>query len=316
MKRKLLFVVHSWGMGGSENNVKRMSKEAVLKGHDVSVFTNTNEQYYGVNVSSNPNIITDKYDLIFIHGSCSHQDLVIHNINLLKSPIYYAIIEPNNLQMVHRGCQVANWIGVGTSFDRAFVEQYGYDNKAVNYVYGIEPNAKGLLGFKDKYNIKTGKMILSAGGFFPHKRMQQLSNIFQEANLENTTLVLMGYDTRFGPTPNETDNVKCIIGAGQEDVYDAMVEADLYVMNSEKEGYGLCILEAMYNNCPWISMDIAAAHDLQIFGDVYKTENELLELLRTYKGRNNNPKLIGAPNYIFYNHLVEHSLNSILKVLE
>ena len=61
---------------------------------------------------------------------------------------------------------------------------------------------------------------------------------------------------------------------------DAIADADCYVMNSDAEGFGLVILESMINKTPWIARNIAGAKLLSEFGEVYETEDELVNFYK------------------------------------
>jgi glycosyltransferase involved in cell wall biosynthesis len=281
--KKLLFVVHRYAPfpGGSEYNVQRLAEEALRLGHDVTVLSDEHKgDLNGVRVTSDRSIAFGQWDMIFVHGSCSTQDF-IHS-NTFQSPVYYLLVEPSDHPMVQLGMDKAKWIGWGTSFDLAQIKKYGHEQKAAQFIYGIEPNVMGNEGFKTKYQITTQKMYVSAGGFWPHKQHAELATAFRKANVPDCTLVLLGYDNRNGVIPQQFGNVVVLMGASQQDVYDAMYEADLYVLNSLTEGYGLVLLEAMNNGCPWVARNIAAAHDLnqQGLGAVFEGTDGLVAWLK------------------------------------
>jgi glycosyltransferase involved in cell wall biosynthesis len=321
MPKKLLFVVHRYAPypGGSEKNVQRLAEESVRQGHEVTVLTGEHKgDLNGVNVTSDPQILlTQRFDMIFVHGSCPMQDIVHAHAELISqvSPIYYLIVEPpKNAVCWESGMKHATWIGWGTSMDRAFLEEKGFKAKGHEFLYGVE-SCEGQSGFKERYGITEPNMYVSAGGFWPHKRHKELADAFREANVENTHLVLLGYEGHYG-LPTQSKNVSVVLGASQQDVYDAMFEADLYILNSESEGYGLVLLEAMANGTPWIATDIAAAHDLSIqgFGTVYHDTNTLKNLLRT------PPELTMLDTYetrdlVLTRHSIENSVKNLLSVL-
>jgi glycosyltransferase involved in cell wall biosynthesis len=152
-------------------------------------------------------------------------------------------------------------------------------------------------------------MYLSVGGFWPHKRMNELSEEFQKANIDNCTLVLMGYDTRFGQPPMRSKNIRIFVGADQQTIFNAMRESDLYILNSDNEGYGLVLLESMLNGCEWIGRDIAAAHDLHTYyalGNTYKTKEELQILLKSFLKNENAIK--AGKSFVTTTHNAERSV--------
>jgi glycosyltransferase involved in cell wall biosynthesis len=321
MSYNLLFVVHRYppyGVGGSEYNVQRLAEQAVHEGHDVTVFSEYDGEYNGVTVTTDSNIIFRPFDLIFIHGSCPHQDFVHQHSAEITSPIYYLIVQPSDSNICQYGMQHATWIGYGTSFDYTHIVKYGLEHKGREFIYGIDTTIPldNRNGFKELYGISTSKMYLTVGGFWPHKRINELATIFRQVNPEDTTLVCMGYDTRFGQPPTQSDNVVVIYGAAQFEVFDAMYEANLLILNSTSEGYGLVLLEAMYFYCPWLSTNIAAAHDLHElgYGRVYSTDDQLRDYLPrspiTERFTDGEEKA-----YVDAHHSMDVSLNSVLSVL-
>jgi glycosyltransferase involved in cell wall biosynthesis len=327
MPKKLLFVVHRYAPypGGSEYNVQRLAEEALRQGHDVTVLSDTHcGDLNGVKVTSDRTILVDpanRWDMIFVHGSCSTQDVVHHNAEIISSisPIYYLIVEPpKNAVCWEKGMKYAKWIGIGTEADWDFVDGKGFADKAAQFFYGIDSAATGQPGFKASIGIPdTDIMYLSVGGFWPHKRHSELAEVFRQVNPPNTHLVLMGYDNQHGRAPTSSENVHVFMDAAPHDIYDAMFESDLYILNSESEGYGLVLLEAMLNCTPWIATDIAAAHDLGHlgYGITYTTPDELAALLQTPPVPTPR-EILEARELVMTMHSIENSVKTLLSVLD
>lgn len=288
---KFLVVVHRYwpNAGGSEANCYRFAKQASKMGADVTILTQDGQAHDNVKVTTDINIlVNEKFDLIFVHGSCPIQDVVLNNIEVIQqvSPVFYLIVQPSDSEVCQRGMQHAKVVGIGTSFDKAHCEKYRAQGKmsgiARPYFYPIDNEIVGVPGFRERYDIKTPNMFISTGGFWPHKRMNQLEAAFREAGRDDTTLVLMGYDIRFGSPPLQSEFVKVIVGADQQEVMNGYLESNLYILNSLLEGYGLGILEAMQHNVPWISTDVAAAHDLEHLGTIFDSHDELVKLIKKF----------------------------------
>lgn len=285
--KKLLFVVHRYGHpGGSEYNVQRMAEECVRQGHNVTVLADINTgDLNDVKVTNDRMIAFSKWDLIIVHGSCNTQDFIHENAHVIStiSPIYYLLVQPSDSIVVRKGMKHAKFIGCGTSFDYDHVKKYGHTDKAVNFRYGLS-NCQGHGGFRELAGVTTGKMYISAGGFWPHKRMDEIVTAFNEASPKDTTLVLLGYDTNHGAAPESSRFVKCFEVSDPALVYDAMSEANLLILNSEAEGFGLVLIEAMYNFCPWISRPIAAGFDLaqRKMGKTFNSYPELVNILKNH----------------------------------
>ena len=72
-------------------------------------------------------------------------------------------------------------------------------------------------------------------------------------------------------------------GCEREEVLDALCDADLYVMNSAWEGFGLVLLEAMLNGCEWAAnAGAGASDDLASMGNVYSSQENLVSLLSSF----------------------------------
>lgn len=325
--KRLLFVVHRYAPypGGSEYNVQRLAEETLRQGHDVTVLTDTHMgDYRGVKVTSDRSIAFQTWDMIFVHGSCPTQDFIHSNEEIGRnSPVYYLLVEPPKYFTGRElGTKNATWIGCGTTQDWNFVRERGLEDKARKFIYGIPtgiifPDGRNVeASFKERYQINTNRMFISAGGFWPHKRMNELADTFRKADIPDCTLVLMGYDKEHGPLPTQSKNVVVLYGTTEQDVKDAMFDSDLYILNSESEGYGLVLLESMNFGVEWVARDIAAAHDLSQLnlGRIYNTQEELIELLRTpiydpYRYW----KLV---EYVRTVHSIENSVNCLLSVLD
>jgi glycosyltransferase involved in cell wall biosynthesis len=313
--KKILFVVHRYYPypGGSEYYVKNMAEETFKRGHEVWVYADENMgDQNGVKVTSNFNIIFDNFDLIIIHGDCTTQNKVIANIKGIRSPVLYMLIKPGTNNFIMRGMSDAKFVSYSTTFDKEFIEKNGYSEKMICVPHGIPFSSIGKLGFKEKYGIK-GKMVLSCGGFWPHKGHLELAEIFNQLNLDST-LVITGYmipfnDSRF--RPKDTKKVKTLLINDPLEIFSAMKEADLYVMNSYEEGFGLVLLEAMMNKTTWASRRVGGADQLKNYGYVYDTHDELSEILLNYK----QSSVEKAYNFVINNHTIENTVNKILEVV-
>jgi glycosyltransferase involved in cell wall biosynthesis len=322
---KLLFVVHRYAPypGGSEYNTHRLAKEAVRQGHDVLVLSDTHQgDFEGVAVTSDRRVVRDmKFDMIIVHGSCPTQDFVHGEYNL-PSPVYYMLLEPpKNVVAREYGTRNATWIGYGTSQDYRYIESLPIDiqSKAVPYVYGIPHDAIGTAGrIKELVGVKTEYMAMAAGGYWPHKRFHDIVTAFNAVNHPKWSLVLFGYDTQYGTVPSHgNERVIPVVDAEPSDIYDAMADADVVIMNSESEGYGLTLLEAMYNKAYWWSTPVAAGEDLHQlgFGHTLNSQDSL-HMAFAFDRRSPSPVYLErAKRYVQTHHMIEHSLASILAVL-
>lgn len=315
MPKKILFVVHRYYPypGGSEYYVKNMAEETYKRGHEVWVYADENMgDQNGIKVTSNFNIIFDNFDLIVIHGDCTTQNKVISNIKAIRSPVLYMLIKPGINNFIMRGMSDSKFISYSTTHDKEFVEKNGYSKKLVYVPHGIPTSSIGKPGFKEKYGIH-GKMFLSCGGFWPHKGHLELAELFNNLNLDST-LVITGYMIPFNDfslRPKDTKKVKTLLIEDPSEIFSAMKEADLYIMNSYEEGFGLVLLEAMINKTTWTSRRVGGADQLKNYGYVYDTSSELSEILSGHK-----PNFVEeAYNFVINNHTIKNTVDKILEII-
>jgi glycosyltransferase involved in cell wall biosynthesis len=315
--KKILFAVHRYAPypGGSENNVKILAEECVRRGYDVTVLAGQHKGHLNnVKVTSDLNIIKQNFDLIIVHGGDVYiQNFVLSNAKNISSPILYLLILPSNSEVCLKALQDAKYIGCSTIEDWEHVKKHNVEYKSINFSYPIDIKiSNGNLGFKKKYNITTEKMFISSGGFWHHKGMNELVSIFDKLPIKNTTLVLTGYQNK-DLMPKITDNIKCFLLEDRQEVLNAIKEADLYILNSFQEGFGLVLLESMYNKTPWAARNIAGAKLMKDHGYVYNTPQELMKYILNFK--KDDDKIKKAFDYVLETHASENAIKEILKIL-
>ena len=336
---KICFAVHAYvphSKGGSEYYVQWMAEECVKRGHEVSVFTQfpadplkpvTSYMHNGVRVMKEM-ISLYSQDLIVVHGSMNSntyaQDFVLNRSRGLTAPVLYQIILPVETPISLQAIMTVQYIGCSTPEDWAHVKKHNVEQRAHYIRHGISPaDCTGTPGQfdREKYGIpRDKKMIVSCGGYWRHKRMHELSEIFKSADLKDTVLVTAGYWSGSGntfarqvPEPDEHNRVIALYLPKPQEVKDLIADADLYVMHSEQEGFGLTVLEAMLNRTPWIGNNIAGAKLLKEFGHTYETDEGLFNLLKTHDTLED--KTAAAYNYVMDHHLISHTVDDILKLV-
>lgn len=338
---RICFVVHAYvpnSKGGSEYYVQWMAEECVRRGIETTVFTDIPPKgvpleppkpytHNGVFVTHDPMTLW-RQDLIVVHGLMNStdfaQDFVLSKARGLVTPILYQIILPVDTPGNQFAMLTVPHIGCSTPEDLEHAKKYGVEQKARYIRHGISlDECTGTPGAfdREKYSIpKNKKMIVSCGGYWKHKRMYELSEIFKQANLKDTVLVTAGYWkgngddlARLIPESDEAGRVVALYLPNPKEVKDLMADADLYVMHSEREGFGLTVLEAMVNKTPWIGNNIAGAKLLGEYGHTYETDEELFNLLKTYETLED--KTEAAYNHVMDHHLISHTVDDILKVV-
>jgi glycosyltransferase involved in cell wall biosynthesis len=328
---RFLLVVHRYYPfpGGSEIYVRNIAEEMVERGHDVTVLAATHDPealkagyLNGVKISNNHNIIMDKFDLIVVHGGdVSSQNVVHKYAGEIPSPVLYMLIKPSESPICLNGLK-HNAIGCSANEDWDYCEKYDVMDKAYTVRHGIRvsdclsPKPK-----RDKINYAASGVsgytlhlphynIVSVGGFWPHKGMDELASIFKDANHPNMTLSLYGYDCQH-LAPIASNNIHVYFGKSRIEILNAIRQADLLVMNSTEEGFGLVLLEAMLNETPWAARNIAGARQMADFGIVYEDAKFLREVFQ------NMDKLStkGGKHFVLNHHTIRNTVDDIEKVL-
>jgi hypothetical protein len=97
----------------------------------------------------------------------------------------------------------------------------------------------------------------------------------------------------------------------------ALLEADLYIMHSHKEGFGLVLLESMLNKTPWASRNIAGAKVLKDFGFTYEHDADLVQYMKEFidAGYVTDPIIDDAHEFVITNHTIKNTVDDILKLI-
>jgi glycosyltransferase involved in cell wall biosynthesis len=320
MSKKILFVVHRYAPfpGGSENYVRDMAEETLKRGNTVAVFAGEHKgDWNGVRVSSEPQMLLEQWDLIVVHGgNVPLQDFVLSNCTQIPSPILFLLVMPSVTPVYQFAIEHVKYIGCDTKEDWDSIKNdLSNFRKGVKIRHGIDPSiSTGKHGFRAKYGIDTPYMFISCGGYWPNKAMPELVTAFNQVGREDITLVLTGYDNRYGIMPPSSPYVKTLMVDDREDVMSGILEADLYIMNSYTEGYGLVLLESMLNKTPWASRRIAGANQLKEFGFTYDTEQQLIEYIKNFNGVPTK-QVTDAYEIVTCNHTIKNVVDDLLKVV-
>lgn len=317
--KRILYVAHRYAPfpGGTENYVRDMAEETLSRGHEVWVFAGQHAgDLNGVRVTSDPSILRENFDLIVVHGGgVSVQDFVLNHADEIPSPILFQLIIPRDTGVYLRAARKVAYIGASTHEDREWAAQHAPD-KMRPVRHGINPKiSMGQKRFREKYGITTPYMFLSCGGYWQNKAMRELVEVFKRLDTKNITLVTTGYYNGEGLMPEDSEYVKNFLIEDRQDVLDALADADLYIMHSREEGFGLVLLEAMLNRTPWVARYGSGARVLEKFGNTYTTDDELLEFMRYFTG--GVPEQIEAAyQNVIQNHSISNTVDDIMRLLD
>lgn len=317
--KRLLLICHRYAPypGGTENYMKDIAEECVSRGHEVTVLTETHRgDLNGVKVTSDITTLNENWDLIVIHcGFVEYQKYMITLLHTVKSPVLFLLIEPEVTRIYQMAVEHSTYVGCSTIEDWESTKLLNCEDKAVLVRHGINPKLSEATrsDFRQKHNITTDLMILSAGGFSLHKRHAELVELFKKTNRPDITLVITGHEFRGAPMPPASENVKVFLLEDKEEMLSAMAAADLYIIHSRQEGFGLVILEAMLNRTPWAGTNLAGMRLLKDYGFAYDTDEQLIEYINNFTPVSAE-ELEKRRDYVIQNHLIRNTVDDILKL--
>lgn len=293
--------------GGTEYYVKNLAEETLAQGHDVTVLAGQHRgDQNGVRVTNDLNILVrEQFDLVVVHGSgVAMQDSVLINARQIPSPVMFMIIRPEESKQIFPAMENSDYIACSTPTDWRFVKKYRQDHKAVQVNHSISPFDKPLNN--ERHNAYGSPYAISVGGFWSHKGHKELS----EGWTAEKTLVMTGYnkDHNWIPRPKPNQHVEFL--EHKDQVLEKIAGSDLLILNSQYEGFGLVLLEAMWNEVPWASTPIAGAEVLKDHGFVYNSLEELCEYVD--KGEYIKSDI----EFVRENHLTDTTVKQIVGAVE
>jgi len=309
---KICYVAHRYYPfpGGTEYYVQNLAEETLSQGHDVTVLASQHKgDQNGVKVTNDVQILVrEKFDLIVVHGSgVGMQDTVLFNARQIPSKIMFMIIRPEESKQIFPAMENSDYIACSTPTDWRFVKKYRQEHKSVQVNHSISKDDVAELTNKSIGSV-FDPYCISVGGFWSHKGHKELS---QGWSVDNR-LFMTGYNNDRNWVPDVTDksNQYLLFLENKEDVLRHIRDAELLILNSQYEGFGLVLLEAMLNDTPWASTPVAGAEVLKDHGFVYNSLPELMEYNK--KGE----YIKGDKQYVIDNHLTDTTVRQILDVVK
>lgn len=293
MKKNILFVIDSLGIGGAEKAVLAQAEEFHKMGHTVSLISIFNDIKLEVPTYINLKILNFKkfkffkyqrnkyklfqiikefnlnFSLILVHLDNStrlmrdykHKNIyhIIHNtisIQALKDK--KTNTKRKKISKIKQLYKNLNLITVSKGVENDIVNNLKLPIKSIRTIYNAV-DKENILNLSLKKNIiETKDYIVHVGRFHKQKRHDLLLKAFKKANL-NTHLVLVGD----GPEKTNIENLikeleltsKVTTTGFIINPYPIIKDAKLLVLTSDFEGFGIVLLESLYLNTPIIATD-------------------------------------------------------------
>lgn len=229
-----------------------------------------------------------------IVSSCP-QAVTIHDLQYKTHPDDLSFLERKTLDfLVTSACRVCDAVITVSEFSRQEILRYDFasDEKVFAVLEGGDPafTASSFAGTVNPVTQLTKKpYILCVAHTYPHKNVHILIDAFaQLATKISHDLVLVGKARRgedrvlqsLGALPCK-DRVHRLSNLEYSDLVTVYQGADLFVLPSEYEGFGLPILEAMLSGIPVITTYKASLPEVGGDYAVYVHENSPEHFSRT-----------------------------------
>jgi glycosyltransferase involved in cell wall biosynthesis len=313
-------------LGGRESYSNWIVKEMTEREHEVTVLASIHKGGVdGITVTSDYISELEKiWDLIIVVGyngqmpKLALRDTNPHTGNklIINTSDIPENVAGSTIPITHH-LSKPSVIGYSTKEEYRFIENKKYSFKSKKINTGIPKTSISVGGFRSMERIETRNLFISVGGFDKDSKMLELYNTFIEAEVENATLALFGYKS-INKMPKEYENVRVFSQVDYREIQKAIKDADLCIMNGENEGLGLAFFESMINETLWVSKPNGVAKELQKFGTIYNSQDELAEIMTSFQKNDETKKdlLKNGKQYVIDNHLISNTVDSIEKLIE
>lgn len=291
---------------------------------EVSNYPLFEHQLYGLALASKmlEVIEYEQLDLIHVHYAIPHatsaylaKQILKQNGNDIKvittlhgTDITLVGLEPSFLPLVKLSIEASDGVTAVSRFLKEKTLTNYYINKDIEVIHNFIDSEvyKPVCNEKFKKHIAPNneKILIHTSNFRPVKRVSDTIKILQIVKKEvPTKLILIGD----GPDRSECERMtrelkleKDVIFLGKQDGLENLLSvADIFLMPSQSESFGLSALEAMSCGVPVISSSVGGLPELIVhnnngfiaeFGDVDRMAKYALELLQKKKKYNSFSK--------------------------
>jgi glycosyltransferase involved in cell wall biosynthesis len=218
-----------------------------------------------------------------IQCSCP-QAVTIHDLQYKSHPDDLSRLERATLDfLVRSACRVCDAVIAVSEFSRQEILKYGFASpeKVFTVVEGVDPAFSSHLPAADTVNpaaaLTAAPYILCVAHTYPHKKVHVLINAFARISDKIPHhLVLVGKPRRGEEQVRKSlaalscpDRVHRLSDLEYAELAVVYQEADIFVLPSEYEGFGLPVLEALQAGVPVITTDKASLPEVGGLDTVY-----------------------------------------------
>lgn len=172
----------------------------------------------------------------------------------------------------HESSRVQDW---GVPASQIHVVGEGLDLAEVQHAPEIE-------GLRERWKVTRPNLAYYVGGLWPNKRVDRLVRALAPVR-DQCSLVVVGRDIP-GHNADQTHietlarelgvEVRCVGAIPRAELLAGYKEADLYLLGSQYEGFGLSLLEAMAAGLPFVAYDVGAASQLAAQGGGFAASDD------------------------------------------